>query len=152
MAEMILREATIADVAALVEHGRAFLASAAPGYTLDADGLPRDLAALIASPDGFVLVAEIHERVVGAFIGAACKPMMAVERDAREIAWFVEPDARGARASLTMLDRFEAFAEARGCKSVVIVTLPVVSPPGLKAYLARRGYLLTEEAHVRPVA
>ena len=152
MAEMILRDATQADVAALVEHGREFLAAIAPGYTLDMDGLPAALAALIAAPEGFVLAAERDGRLVGAFVGMICKPMMALERDAREIAWWIEPGARGSHKVFGMLSRFEAFAAAHGCKSCIIVTIPKFSPKGLRALLERRGYLLAEEAHVRAMA
>lgn len=151
MAEMILRPATFADIAALVEHGRAFLSGVAPGYTLDTDGLPRDLAALIASPDGFALVAEADGRVAGALLGIAFKPIMCVERDAREIAWWIEPEARGSRVSLRMLGAFEAWGRERGCRSAIIVTVPDFSPPSLRSYLARRGYRFAEEAHVRPL-
>lgn len=150
MAKMIVRDATLGDVAALVAHGREFLMAAMPaGYSYDEAGAAGLVSTLIASPAGLVVVAERDGRIVGGLVAIAYKAPFCVEFQAREIAWWVEPSARGSRRVFEMLDRLEEFGSAMGCKHAVISTIDSVSPPALTRFLtARRGYDHAENAYI----
>lgn len=153
MAEMIVRDATLEDVAALVAHGREFLISAMPaGYSYDEAGAAALVSGLIVAPAGLVVVAERDGRIVGGLVAIAYKAPFCVELQAREIAWWVEPSARGSRRVFDMIDRLEEFGAATGCKHVVLSTIDSVSPDALNRFLtSRRGYQHAENAFIRAV-
>lgn len=116
----MIRDATPADIAALMALGEGF--HAAHGYEgadVDWDRMPGLLRYLIDDPDGLVLVLERDGAIVGALIGMAHRPLFGRRRQASELGFWIAPDARGAE-TLRMIPRFEAWARDRDCAVITL--------------------------------
>lgn len=151
---MILRPATLADRAAVVDLALHFHAATPYAALLDVD--PERVGATfdVALAHGVVLVAALEPGAAGdalvAFLAlAAHVHMLSGERYAEEIAWWVEPAYRTGTLGPRLLARGEAWAAAHGC---AFVTMAAPWGSDVARYYARCGYVPVETAFLKRVA
>lgn len=125
----MIREATAADIPAIVAMGRAFNAASGTPAAYDEAQAAQVAANLINSPQGVILVSD------GGMIGGSLAPAyfntawtMAVE-----LFWWAR-DRRG----LHLLRAFEQWAADNGADEVRMTTLGAIKGP--ERILERRGY------------
>ena len=146
---MEIRQATAADLPAVVEMACAFYQSA--HYTQWA---PPDEASMRAQAESMVndhvlLVADAGARVVGMVALFVVPFMFNVNvRAAFEAAFWVDPGARGSRAAWQLLQAVEPACKARGCASVSM-TLLESSPPLVQRMYERLGFTKTETSYTK---
>lgn len=142
---MTIREALPEDVPRIVEMGRRQMTVLFPGWVDNPAQLAALTTQLLESPTGIVFVSEDHLGVNG-MIGLVLFPHhLTGEKTAGEIAWWVEPEARG--AGVALLKRAERWAAERGAVQVQM------QAPNLRVgkLYERRGYRMAETAYYRPV-
>lgn len=140
-----IREATVADLPALLEMGRAFRQQ-----TVYARRIPENLDRMAAlaerlavTQDGTVLVLERDGRLVGMIGLALFDHHLSGERTAGEVFFWVDPAHRG--HGVRLLRRAEAWAKAQGA-----TTLQMVAPtPDVETLYRRMGYAQWEVAYVK---
>jgi RimJ/RimL family protein N-acetyltransferase len=143
----VIRQATHADVPALVAGGLEFAASSeyAAHFTADPFRIARTMRGLLENPDAWIAVIDAGEgRLEGAIGLALVENLWAAEAHACEVFWWVRPAARG-RAGLELLVRAEQWAHARQAAGVAMIA------PNLRvgALLTRRGYGLMESTYFK---
>lgn len=144
----VIREATIADIPALVAMGQRFLTES--DYSRVLRNNPAQMRVLceqlLANPDGVIFV---HEDASGALTGMIGMLIFAhhlsAERVAGEMFWWVNPESRGSGRSL--LRRVEQWATEHDA-----VKLQMISPSDQSgAFYARFGYAPIEIAYQKAV-
>jgi N-acetylglutamate synthase-like GNAT family acetyltransferase len=128
----MIRRATADDVPALVAMGARFLAEGPYAATrpTSADALEAFVAHMVSHA---YVVRSDH----GMLAGHAFAHPITGEPTASEVAWWVEPEARGGLAALRLLTHFEAWAADHGVRAV-----QMIAPAGtrLGRLYARYGY------------
>lgn len=111
----MIREATIADIPAMLALGRAMHAESryAVHAWLDEKVEPL-LQGLIEHEDGLALIAEKDGVAVGGFIGSAADHWCTDARQSFDYALFIAPEHRGGLLGLRLLRRYAAWARSRG--------------------------------------
>lgn len=143
-----LRLATHADIPALVAVAAGFYA--ASQWAARADFCSRSCAATAGNviDNGFILLAQVEGRIVGA-LGVIVAPfaMNLTVTAGTEAMWYVDPDARRSGAALLLLRRAAFEAQVRGCRWLTMATL-AESPPQAAALYERLGYRLAESSYL----
>lgn len=148
---MQIRQATLADVPAIVAMSERFYAAtefpARLRFPFD-PGTVEKIAADLAR-DHVMLVAEGDGQLVG-MVGLYVLPFMfnAGHRSAHEIVWWVNPDAQGAGVGKALLAAIDAACANKGAEAIYMVHL-ASSPPQAAALYERLGYALTESSYVK---
>lgn len=88
---------------------------------------------LCVERDGGILLAQVGPSLLGPFMAA------------QEIAWWVEPSARG--IGLGMLDEYEQWAKAKGAYAIKVASLAMF--PETEKIYERRGYERLETSWVK---
>jgi GNAT superfamily N-acetyltransferase len=142
---MVIRQATIADIESLVTMGRHQVAALFPGWTDNPLQLTALTAQLIESPDGVVFVAADGDRLVGMIGMMTFSHHLTGEKTAGEVAWWVEPDARGIGTAL--LKHAERWGAEQGALHIQM------NAPNTRVgtLYERRGYHMAETTYYRPV-
>lgn len=142
---MAIREAIGRDVPVLIGLVKDLHVSAHMTVPIDDEVVRQTLHRLILSPQGLVLVAG--ERP-GAFLAASIGfTTVSASPVAQEHGWYAAPEMKG--VGLKLLIRYEQWAKEQGCQFIRMST-----PPENKAaasILERRGFLMSEIAHVKAV-
>lgn len=142
----MIRDATPADLDAIVALGERFRTSTAYRLRVASTDRVRELAAsLMSAEDGLVLVAEAATGdLVGLLAVIVHAQLFSGTRVAGEIAWWVDPDHRGA-LGIRLLRAAEAWARRRGAE-----TLEMIAPNGQVARIYERlGYVPVEQSYQR---
>lgn len=146
---MQVRQATLADVPAIVRMSACFYATTS--YSTWADFNADTVAALATTlaNDHVMLVAESEAGVVG-MVGLFVAPFMFNGdcRAAYEVVWWVDPEAQGAGAGRALLEAIEPACRAAGAEAIQMVHL-ASSPPQAAALYERAGYRHTESSYTR---
>lgn len=143
----MIRTATEADVPAIVEMGRAFIAAIYPrDLSFNPDQIAQTARGLMAQPDGAVFVLEVMGAVVGMLAMIAFAHPLSGERIATELCWWVAPAHRG--LGLRLLRRGERWAAERGA---VILQLIAPTPSAARLY-EHRGFHAVETSYQRRLA
>lgn len=144
---MTIREATEADVDALVTMGTHFLGSVyAEKIRANPVALRRFSEGLLASPDAVIYVAEVHGAVVGMMGLMRYVHPMSGELTASEVMWWVNPERRGCGVRLFRVG--EAWAAASGA-----TVIQMIAPsPDVERFYARVGYEPVERTYQRRIA
>jgi len=129
----------------LVTMGRRQVAALFPGWTDNPLQLTALTAQLIESPDGVVFVADDGDRLVGMIGMMTFSHHLTGEKTAGEVAWWVEPDARGIGTAL--LKQAERWGAEQGALHIQM------NAPNTRvgALYERRGYQMAETTYYRPV-
>lgn len=100
---------------------------------------------LLNANAGTIFYEENAEGKIIAVLGAVFQPdMFSGVLTAAETFWFLLPEARGSRLSISLLDAFEAEAAVRGCQHILMVSLASLSPEIVNSIFTRRGYKALE--------
>lgn len=142
---MTVREATAADVPALVAMGERFVDDVYPGLLRpNVEQFARLAAHLIVDGNSLLLVADDGAGPVGMFGGMVYPHPMSGERIAAELFWWMNPEARGV-AGVKLLHRAEAWARAQGA-----VVLQMIAPDATVArFYERVGFSPVETTYQR---
>ena len=148
----VVRRATADDVPALVRMGRAFIASSEHGRTLSVDdaALADRVSALVASDDVAWFVADrdgdVCAMLVCAVMGLWFAPSTMM---ATELAWWVEPRARGTTVAVRLVKAYEEWARAAGVSVCTMSSLDGCNGAQVATMLARMGYARSETTHIK---
>lgn len=139
----IVRDATQADLPALVAMGRRFRAETVYRDRLaeHVDQMTRTAHALIEGAGTVIFVAERDGVLIGMLGGGLFTHPLAGSLYAGELFWWVDPDARG--AGLRLLRSFERWARAHGA-----VCLQMVAPtPDVEQLYTRLAFTQVETTY-----
>lgn len=70
------------------------------------------------APDRFFRLAVRDDVVLGAIFGMLSRTFFDDELIAKDLGWWVRPEARGGRTALVLLQAFEAWARERGARKI----------------------------------
>ncbi len=99
------------------------------------------------------LVADRHEKIILLYEDKGMVAVMATPfifgdgYVATEVAWWVEPDARGIKVGKELMDALEIWAKMVDCNLVSMVSLD----PELGKYYEKRGYYPYEFVYVKEI-
>lgn len=147
---MTIRAATLDDLPQLHEMAAHFLRETPYGDVLRAPseahlfGLVEQVLSL-----GIILVAELHDQLVGMIALVALTHPFSGELFGDELVWWVEPTQRGTGVGPHLLDMAEAWARSKG-----LAFLKMVAPAGsdIGTFYVRMGYRAIETAYSKPLA
>lgn len=144
---MTIREATTADIDALVAMGQRFLGSVYAGkIRANAEAIRAFSLGLMASPDAVIYVGEVHGAVVGMLGMMRYMHPMSGEPTVSEVAWWMDPARRGAGVRLFRIG--EAWADAQGA-----TVIQMIAPsPEVERFYERVGYEAVERTYQRRMA
>lgn len=109
----MIRAAVIEDIPRLVELGRMMHAESRYARL---DYATQKVEALLhrLMADGFLVVAQQGERIVGGFAGMISEHWFSHELVAADLALFIEPDARGGMTAPRLVKAFVGWARGKG--------------------------------------
>lgn len=146
---MIVRNATEADVGAIIRMARKFYAttSYAKFSPISAVAVAGLAEAMMST--GTMLLAEHDGKVVG-MAGLMIVPFYfnPEVRTAHEVVWWVDPEAQGAGAGKALLAAVEPACRAAGATAVQMIHLEN-SPPQAAALYERAGYRYSESCYTK---
>lgn len=159
---MIIREAILEDAFRIREMATRFLLDSQYGELFHNERTPDAIGKLIEQvmAIGTIFIAE-HEqnaprwvqgldahRVVGMLAIVIVPHPLSGEKVAEEIAWWVEPQARGGMVGPHMLRSAEEWATRNGA-NVVKMVAPAASAVGI--FYERSGYRAVETAYIKRI-
>lgn len=133
-------------MAALLRMGRDFLAGSGLPLPWDAPWVSMQVAALMTDPAGLVLV--LGAPAQGFLAARAGAHIFSPVPMAQELAWWIDPPARSARAATGLLDAYEAWARERGCVAAGL-GLYAGADERLPEFYRRRGYAPVEGHYLK---
>lgn len=142
--QIILRSATLDDVPAILDLGRAFYAALGAGAPLDDARCEALVRSLIVVPEGWLQVVEDRGALVGALAAAEWMPLFTAEKQAAELGWWIASGSRGGLAAPRMLRDLESWAKGRGCTSLVLSSLIGLKGDAVRQMYERAGYTARE--------
>lgn len=148
----LVRHATVADIDALIEMGKDFLAYSAYGKSIqmDHDQMAQGLCAVL--DDGVILVAERGGEIIGGLVGKMSNvwfnPNIKV---AAELGWWVKPEHRGSKLSIKLLREFERWGKAQGASFIALTDLVIGNETPVARLFEKLDYALVERAHLKGV-
>jgi len=136
----MVREATPADIPAMLAMGERFAAKAKMPFAFCRESVSQTLLHLIESPDGLVFITD------DAAAGGLCHahPFNHSVKVGQELFWWSE--GRGGMALITEL---EEAAAALGCSHWSMIALDTLHPEAVGRIYARRGYTPLERSFVK---
>ena len=143
----MIRKLTVDEVPLMVRAGHLFFEEGKLPGGLNPDVFVATWKKLISTGVGVVFVL-IGESGPQGFLGAVTYPdLFNGDKVAVENYWFVLPEFRG--RGILLLNEFERWAKAEGCKRVSMVHLQRLQPDRLKELYESRGYQHIESAYVK---
>lgn len=136
----MVREATPADIPAMLDMGERFAVKAAMPFTFCRDSVAFTLHQLIDSPLGLVFVCE------DGAAGGLCHPHPFNHEVlyGQELFWWSEGRNGGA-----LLDALENGATDLGCEFWSMIALDTIHPEAMGRVYKRRGYMPLERSFVK---
>lgn len=145
----VIREATEADLPAVVAMGERFHAASGYGVLGDYDPSDTENNMRLLFKIGLILVAESNGRLVGALCMVFAPLMFNSKRfTANEMAWWVDEDARDTGAGVDLLRALEPACRARGAVGIQMLHLKN-SPPQAAALYERLGFVQSESSYLK---
>lgn len=147
----LIREASIADIPAVIEMGsRSLLEGPYRDLLADNPGVTSELATrLLTMPNARLLVAEDSGKLIGIFAFMVFPHYYSGEDVAGEMIWYVLPEFRPDGPGLEMLWAAEKMAHDLGAKKMQL-TAP--TDEMASAYGKLRGYMKVETAFQRDIS
>jgi hypothetical protein len=96
-----------------------------------------------------LLLVSDRDEPVGMIAGHVNEMIFSTDRMASEVVWWVDPEYRGTKHSLSLLDGFEYWAFKSGCKYVQMSSLGGPKSGVLDRLYSKRKYINTEQAYVK---
>lgn len=138
----MIRQATLADVAAMVELGRS-MHDESPLWSrlrYNPEKVAVIIERLITLEGGFAWVGGSNGSLAGGMIGFAEEHWMSGDRVATELALFVERTARGALLAGRLLTAFVAWAETEKARLVLAGASTGLEPERTAQFYERFGF------------
>lgn len=110
----MIRDADRADVPALVRMAQAFHAHASPGLGFDPLKVERVAHMMIGSPQVFAGVLDVDGAPRGMLIAVLSENMFGPGYLAQELAWWVDPEARGGSGAMRLVRAYLRWAKGAG--------------------------------------
>lgn len=96
-----------------------------------------------------LLLVSPEDQPVGMIAGHVNEMIFSTDKMASEIMWWVDPEYRGSRHSIRLLDGFEYWAYKSGCKFVQMSALGNDTGDRLSKLYKKRKYINTEQAYIK---
>lgn len=144
----MIRPATHDDIPRIVAMGAQFIDGVYPAaLTFNADAIAT-LARQLMDGGGGAFVNETSDGLVNGMIGLiVIQQPMSGEFIATELAWWIDPAARGGKAGLALLARAEAWAKAKGA-----TRLQMIAPSDKVCRVYEKlGFQRVEVAYMRAI-
>jgi GNAT superfamily N-acetyltransferase len=151
---MTIRLATADDIDALKRMAMHFIAYGEHGKMIDIseEQLEIQISSLLEVPTIAIFVAEIDTRVVGMIVGALSSPWFAPHVPmSTELAWWVEPEARGTTVALRLIRMYEGWAHANGAQISTMSALEMDNGTRVGNMLKRIGYAKAETSFIKEI-
>lgn len=138
----MIRPATPDDHSEIAAMLADFHAAAGSQYTnFDRESALKTIDHLATLSTGAVLVAEQEKRLYGVIAGIIIPVFVDFSQlQAHEAFMWVRPEARGVGAGAGLIAGLEAWAQARGAKTLTMVAFHGSDADGVGALYRRRGY------------
>lgn len=144
----MIRAATGNDLPAINEMFREFWSHSAYKVPFK-DGSP-DVYARLALDCGLLFIAERDGEVIGFSAGALASLMGNDDYVmGTELGWWVNPECRGGREGIQLLDALESGARDAGCTFWHMIFMESSMPETIKGIYERRGYTLHETTYCK---
>lgn len=141
----MIRRAMLSDMPRLIEMGQRFASSSeyAGRVEVDPEQIAHSVAAMLDNPMAVVLVSGSDATITGMLLAVLYEHPFSGKLTATELAWWVEPEARG--DGVRLLRAAETWARESGA-----VRMQMVAPNERVATLyQRRGYEALETVYQR---
>jgi len=149
----MIRHATIEDTPALVAMAREFIqyGNHPIFMSITDEQLAQRVADLMSLGDAVtMLVAEVDGRVVGMLVGTLTAPWFAPSTVmAAELAWWVQPEARGTTVAVRLVKEYEAWAINHGAQIIAMSSLNNGEAERVANMLRRMGYAQSERTYTK---
>jgi len=147
------REATQEDIPAIVALGAQFHASADYGFAYTPAKIERVLKHMISSQNDLVLVSDgTGGTVTGVLLGTCYENLWGTDLIASELAWWFDPSSRGGRAAIHLVQDFEKWAVAKGCRLISLSMLENLKGGAVSRLYSRMGYKQREATFLKTLA
>jgi len=146
----MIRDATHADIAAIVKHGKTFFDAAGWGDVAEysEEDCGRSIAHLIDNDAGIVIVYEVDSEIVGMAGGIIAPLYFSLSHlSGQELFWWIKEGCRG--AGLLLLQGLESAAREKGCKTWSMIALDRIAPERTGQLYRRRGYRASEHSYIK---
>jgi hypothetical protein len=148
-----IRNATEADVDTIVKMARHFIAFAPHATIAEYDDADIATAIRACMQHGVLLVADQDGVVVGMLFGVVSGFWFAPRSLwATELAWWVEPAARGGTAGIRLVTAFQDWAREQGAKVVAMSSLHLDHDNRVSSVLQRMGFAQSEHTYIKRIS
>ena len=148
-----IRNATEADVETIVKMARHFIAFAPHAAVAEYDDEDLANAARACMQHGLLIVAEQDGEIIGMLLGIISSLWFARRTLwASELAWWVEPAARGGTAGIRLVTAFQDWAREQGAKVVAMSSLHLDHDTRVGNVLERMGFEQSEHTYIKRIA
>lgn len=139
----MIRQATGADVPAMVRMAGDFIAASGTGLPFDAEYVESSLRIHLGTGGRFTVVLDVDGEARGMLCAMASRSTLAPVAVATELVFWIDPECRG-RAAMEMIQAYSDWAQAAGCMSAAMVSLPGRS---LERLYSMAGFAPAETTH-----
>jgi GNAT superfamily N-acetyltransferase len=148
-----IRNATEADVDTIVKMARHFIAFAPHAAVAEYDDEDLANAARACMQHGLLIVAEQDNEIIGMLLGIVSGLWFAPRTLwASELAWWVEPAARGGTAGIRLVTAFQDWAREQGAKVVAMSSLHLDHDTRVGNVLERMGFEQSEHTYIKRIS
>ena len=145
-----IRKAAKEDVIDLAILGKQFVKESQNGFLgWNSSKVYDSLLDAVGRNDFGIFVLCADTEVVGMLIAFVAPCFFSDVVQASEIAWYVDPEHRGSRMAVKMLDYFESWAEDQGAVCANLMNLDVLNADKVAKMYNKRGYRLAENTFVK---
>jgi len=104
----------------------------------------------IIDRDDFCVICLVNDaEVVGMLIALVTPCFFSDVSQAVEIAWYIDPDHRGTRVALKMINEYERWAKEAGAVCTNMINLEVLNGDKVARMYNKRGYTLVENTFLK---
>lgn len=96
-----------------------------------------------------IILAVDEDYPFGMIIGQAGQPAFSNQRVSQELAWWIDPEYRGTKDSLMLLQSYEDWSLRVGCKITQVAMLD--GSTNLEKYYTKRGFTPAEYSYIKEV-
>lgn len=143
----MIRTATNDDIVHFIRMGRDFAVAA--GEPFDRESLVQHLEWIIDTENTTALVAETDAGIVGIIAGIFFPTFWDQSKiTATEMWWWVDPQARGSKVGIELMNALESWARDNGAFRLSMMMIAGVAP-GIEKLYRRQGYRLHEQTFLK---
>lgn len=109
--------------------------------------------AFLSAPkeERIIILAIVDDKPVGMLAGMISELLINRMKIASEVMWWMDPEYRGSRVSLELLDAYEFWATKCGANVIQLSTVETEQAERIGKLYNRRGYKLTERGYIKDI-